>query len=155
MDMSKLGGNSFLERMNFLKTKTENKIKDRRSKKVDVNITECSFQPKVTEKAKKLPKRTVDNLYVLKLDSFQNWQQQKNDDLNKRIKEKLIKEDKELEELNKKSVVNKYSEYLLSQKTKEKNTTQNNNTDMDEIDLWPVQMTKAYFEKNQTYIFLI
>ena len=44
--------------------------------------------------------------------------------------------------------MNKYSEYLLSQKTKEKNTTQNNNTDMDEIDLWPVQMTKAYFEKN-------
>ena len=41
-----------------------------------------------------------------------------------------MKEDKELEELTKKSVVNKYSEYLLSQKTKEKNTTQNNNTDL-------------------------
>ena len=60
-----------------------------------------------------------------------------------------MKEDKELEELTKKSVVNKYSEYLLSQKTKEKNTTQNNNTDFEDIDLWPVQMTKAYFEKNQ------
>lgn len=59
-----------------------------------------------------------------------------------------MKEDKELEELTKKSVVNKYSEYLLSQKTKEKNTTQNNNTDFEDIDLWPVQMTKAYFEKN-------
>ena len=59
-----------------------------------------------------------------------------------------MKEDKELEELTKKSVVNKYSEYLLSQKTKEKNTTQNNNTDFEDIDLWPVQMTKDYFEKN-------
>ena len=59
-----------------------------------------------------------------------------------------MKEDKEIEELTKKSVVNKYSEYLLSQKTKEKNTTQNNNTDFEDIDLWPVQMTKAYFEKN-------
>jgi hypothetical protein len=58
-----------------------------------------------------------------------------------------MKEDKELDELTKKSVVNKYSEYLLSQKTKEKNTTQANNTDFEEIDLWPVQMTKAYFEK--------
>jgi hypothetical protein len=59
----------------------------------------------------------------------------------------MIKEDKELEELTKKSVVNKYSEYLLSQKTNQKNTTQNNQTDMDDVDLWPVQMTKAYFEK--------
>lgn len=59
----------------------------------------------------------------------------------------MMNEDKELEELTKKSVVNKYSEYLLSQKTKEKNTTQGNNTDFEEIDLWPVQMTKAYFEK--------
>ena len=61
----------------------------------------------------------------------------------------MLKEDKELEELSKRSVVNKYSEYLISQKTNQKNTTQNNNTDFEEIDLWPVQMTKAYFEKNQ------
>jgi hypothetical protein len=59
----------------------------------------------------------------------------------------LLKEDRELEDLSKRSVVNKHSEYLLSQKTKEKNTT-HNNTDFDEVDLWPVQMTKAYFEKN-------
>ena len=44
--------------------------------------------------------------------------------------------------------MNKYSEYLVSQKTKEKITTNQNNTDFEEIDLWPVQMTKAYFEKN-------
>lgn len=64
LDNSKLGGCSFLERMNYLKIKTENKIKDLRSKKVDINETECSFQPKLTEKAKKQPKRTVDNLLV-------------------------------------------------------------------------------------------
>ena len=64
LDLSKLGGNSFLERMNFQKLKVENKLKELRSKKVDANETECSFQPKVTDKAKKLGKRTVDNLYV-------------------------------------------------------------------------------------------
>lgn len=50
--------------MNYLKTKTENKIKDLRSKKVDNSETECSFQPKLTDKAKNMGKRTVDNLYV-------------------------------------------------------------------------------------------
>lgn len=64
MDLSKLGGNSFLERMNFHKIKVENKIKDLKSKKVDANETECSFKPKITEKAQKVGKRTIDNLYV-------------------------------------------------------------------------------------------
>lgn len=76
-----------------------------------------------------------------------DWKTKKDDELNKKIKEKLLKEDRELEDLSKRSVVNKHSEYLLSQKTQQKNTTQNI-TDFDEVDLWPVQMTKAYFEKN-------
>jgi hypothetical protein len=50
--------------MNYQKMKVENKLKELRSKKVDNNETECSFQPKVTDKAKKIGKRTVDNLYV-------------------------------------------------------------------------------------------
>jgi hypothetical protein len=53
--------------MNFHKMKVENKIKDLKSKKVDANETECSFKPQLTEKAKKMGKRTVDNLYARKI----------------------------------------------------------------------------------------
>ena len=68
--------------------------------------------------------------------------------MNKKVKEKQAKEDEEIEQLTKASKVNKYSEYLVSQKTKEKNTTYQNFMDLEDLDLWPVQMTKQYYEKN-------
>jgi hypothetical protein len=64
MDMNKVGGANFLDRVSYHKNKVDNKIKEKRSQRVDKNENEYTFHPTVTDKAKKIGKRTVNDLIV-------------------------------------------------------------------------------------------
>ena len=64
LDLSKVGGEKFFDRMVYYKAKQEEKIRELKDKKVDNTLVDCTHQPKLTEMAKKMKKRTVSNLLV-------------------------------------------------------------------------------------------
>ena len=59
----------------------------------------------------------------------------------------MDEEKKMEEECGKKYRINSSSELILQQKL-ERQSKMDNNDENNDIDLWPVQMQKSYFEKN-------
>ena len=65
------------------------------------------------------------------------------------MKEKEIEDERKYEEdCRRKYRINSSSEIILQQKMERMSKIENNDENA-EIDLWPVQMQKTYFEKNK------
>jgi len=134
----KFNQTDFLKRMSYYKNKHEVKLEEMKGKKINSFIGDFTFKPKLSEIAKRVGKRTVDDLL--------NWRNRKDEHLMKKRQDKQDEEDRKIEdECSKKYRINLASEIILQQKMDR--LSKNENIEENEIELWPVQMQKVYFEK--------
>ena len=153
--------NDFLKRVEQYEKLKEDKIEQIKTTIIDPDKDDLTFQPKVSKMSKNM-KRDINDLY--------KWKIQKDLKLENKIKEKEEKEKEEIEKYLNVSHINNHSKNLLT-KMSEKNRLntknkinkcssmgninnncdkylKNNNNEDDEIqiDLWPEEIEKRYYE---------
>ena len=64
VNANKYFDSDFMKRVEFFKNKHDSKIEDLRSKNIEAKLVSYTFYPQVSEKAKSIGKRTVDDLIV-------------------------------------------------------------------------------------------
>jgi len=137
----KFNQTEFLKRMYYFKDKKEGRMEEMRNKKADNYIYDYPFKPKLSEIAKRVGKRTVDDLY--------NWKNKKEENLTRKIKERQMDEDRKIdEECGKKYRMNASSVYFLQQRM-ERSKLEKEENNFEDADLWPVDLKKNYFEKKK------
>ena len=153
--------NDFLKRVEQYEKLKEDKIEQIKTTIIDPDKDDLTFQPKVSKMSKNM-KRDINDLY--------KWKIQKDLKLENKIKEKEEKEKEEIEKYLNVSHINNHSKNLLTKmsdksrlNTKNKinkcssmgninnncdKYLKNNNNEDDEmqIDLWPEEIEKRYYE---------